>query len=294
MGIFLNGSTTNPTRVVFNGNDNVDRVIFRHNNVDTVVWQKKSHVTPSTDPYYDAYVSFSGRDGEILQSMFCDSTDYKIDWGMDWSSNPLTIQSANLVETANISIDGVVTVTVEDDDEDEEDITFNLSECMPSTAIAIENGSGTVSSGLYLVKNNNLLQNLLWWGIIPSVINNSSYIDNLRDGDPYKTKYLTSTGYSNLTAIYTVSSSAPSSMYWALFVTNDLISNIETVARSKVPAGYRYVSHTWKCDGADIISYSQQYLKLTWLDSRGQYWQSTDITGGIGYGYSGFDIVPVQ
>ena len=41
MGIFLNGSTTNPIRVVFNGNDNVNRVIFRHNNVDTVVWEKK-------------------------------------------------------------------------------------------------------------------------------------------------------------------------------------------------------------------------------------------------------------
>lgn len=289
MGIFLNGGA-NPTRIVFNGNDNIDRVIFRHNSVDTVVWQKKSHVTPSTDPYYDAYVTFSARNA--MQSMFCDSTDYKIDWGMDWSSNPLTIQSANLVETANISIDGVVTVTVEDDDEDERDITFNLSEFLPSTATAIENGSGTKSSGLYLVKHN-ILQDLLWWEIIPSVINSSSYIENLRDGDPYKAKYLTSTGYSNLTAIYTLDSSVGSSMYWALFATNDLISNIETIARSKVPAGYRYVSHTWNCRGADIISYSQQYLKLTWLDSRGQYWQSTNITGGIGYGYSGFDIVPV-
>lgn len=52
MGIFLNGSTTNPTRVVFNGNDNVGRVIFRHNNVDTVVWQKDSN------PFADGYTLY--------------------------------------------------------------------------------------------------------------------------------------------------------------------------------------------------------------------------------------------
>mgnify|MGYP007111662461 CR=1 FL=1 len=52
MGIFLNGSTTNPTRVVFNGNDNVDRVIFRHNNVDTVVWQKDGN------PFADGYTLY--------------------------------------------------------------------------------------------------------------------------------------------------------------------------------------------------------------------------------------------
>lgn len=52
MAIFLNGSTTNPTRVVFNGNDNVDRVIFRHNNVDTVVWQKDSN------PFADGYTLY--------------------------------------------------------------------------------------------------------------------------------------------------------------------------------------------------------------------------------------------
>lgn len=291
MAIFLNGSTTNPTRVVFNGNDNIGRVIFRHNNVDTVVWQKKAHVTPSTDPTYDAYMELSASLIELPQCFYCDSTDYKIDWGMDWSSNPLTIQSADLVETANITIDGTVTVTI-DDGESESSITFDLAECMPSTATAIEDGSGTKSSGLYLVKNN-ILSYLTWWGVIPNVINNSVYIDNLRDGDPYKPKYSTTTGYSNLTAIYTLGSSAPQSYYWALFATNDLISNIETVARSKVPAGYNYVSHTWNCD-AIISSYSQQYLKLTWLDSRGKYWQSTNITGGIGYGYSGFDIVPVQ
>lgn len=52
MGIFLNGSTTDPTRVVFNGNDNVGRVIFRHNNVDTVVWQKDSN------PFADGYTLY--------------------------------------------------------------------------------------------------------------------------------------------------------------------------------------------------------------------------------------------
>lgn len=52
MAIFLNGSTTNPTRVVFNGNDNVDRVIFRHNNVDTVVWQK------NYNPFADGYTLY--------------------------------------------------------------------------------------------------------------------------------------------------------------------------------------------------------------------------------------------
>lgn len=52
MGIFLNGSTTNPTRVVFNGNDNVGRVIFRHNNVDTVVWQKDDN------PFADGYTLY--------------------------------------------------------------------------------------------------------------------------------------------------------------------------------------------------------------------------------------------
>lgn len=52
MGIFLNGSTTNPTRVVFNGNDNVSRVIFRHNNVDTVVWQKDGN------PFADGYTLY--------------------------------------------------------------------------------------------------------------------------------------------------------------------------------------------------------------------------------------------
>lgn len=52
MGIFLNGSTINPARVVFNGNDNVDRVIFRHNNVDTVVWEKDSN------PFADGYTLY--------------------------------------------------------------------------------------------------------------------------------------------------------------------------------------------------------------------------------------------
>lgn len=52
MAIFLNGSTANPTRVVFNGNDNIDRVIFRHNNVDTVVWQKDDN------PFADGYTLY--------------------------------------------------------------------------------------------------------------------------------------------------------------------------------------------------------------------------------------------
>lgn len=62
MGIFLNGSTTNPTRIVFNGNDNIGRVIFRHNNVDTVVWQAKLPPVSNTISFPFSSFDINGED----------------------------------------------------------------------------------------------------------------------------------------------------------------------------------------------------------------------------------------
>lgn len=307
MAIFLNGSTTNPTRVVFNGNDNVDRVIFRHNNADTVVWQKKITVTPSAESYYDGYWRLNyPYDGYF----YSDTTDFKLNFGSSVVNNPLTLVDMEVnygtytTDIADFSLDYS---WIDEDSEGDtyvkhESVTYKGSGVTPTISV-INNGTGKLAYAgdgvLYAIRNN--LYNTDYikaLDVFPSVINSATYVTNLSDylarwtvfcreeehTDAGKPTLSEKPQYSNTVAVYNPTVGCP--LYIAL---------PDEPPFADFPTG---TSWDWSVkwdreEKATLYPPTINSVRFKFIDSNGKTWYTSWITSGIGYGFPAFEIYPV-
>lgn len=296
MGIFLNGSTTNPTRIVFNGNDNIGRVIFRHNNVDTVVWQKEITVTGASNPYFDGWTVLWYGSG-----FSSDTTDYQLNFSSNLASNPLTLDDVELNSTniTSTTWSGSVSISYDNGDEGTAVETVNYSDILPSMNVIMQGDLFTACpSGFHMVRTTgSMLANWLKLnGAIPLTINMQTYTTNLDDSYGHGRIYIddaSSTGYTNYESgtIEDVNDSHRSdySTFCWIAPTGTVKSYIDAYIASK---GWSDAKYTISTPSAKVTTNTSSF-RLKFHDSNNKTWYSDWITG-LGFGQAAFTIRPVQ
>lgn len=296
MAIFLNGSTTNPTRIVFNGNDNIGRVIFRHNNVDTVVWQKEITVTGASNPYFDGLTVLWYGSG-----FSSDTTDYQLNFSSNLASNPLTLDDVELNSTniTSTTWSGSVSISYKNGDGRTVTETVNYSDILPSMNVIMQGDSFTACpSGFHMVRTTgSVLANWLKLnGAIPPTINVQTYITNLNDSYEHERIYIntaSNTGYTNYESgtIKDVNDShrAQYSTFCWIAPTGTVKSYIDAYIASK---GWSKAKYTISKPSAKVTTNTSSF-RLKFHDSNNKTWYSDWITR-LGWGQAAFTIRLVQ
>ena len=294
MAIFLNGGA-NPTRVVFNGNGNIGRVIFRHNNVDTVVWQKEITVTGPTNPYFDGWTVLWHGSG-----FSSDTTDYQLNFSSNLASNPLTLDKIefNSMNVTSTTWSGSVTITIDLGEEGTATRTVNYSDILPSMNVIMQGDLFTpCPSGFHLVRTADSM--LTGWfnlnGCIPSVLNVQTYTVNLADSYGHGYIYINSSenvGYTNfesgtITDVNDSGRPTYSTFCW-IAPTGTVKSYIDAYIARQGWTGAQYT--VTSMPSAEVTTDTTAF-RLKFHDSNNTVWYSDWITG-LGWAQAAFTIKP--